>query len=104
MPSVSSRRRTFFRTPIRATPAHDDSPMTLAIVGAGQLGRMLALAGYPLGLDFRFLDPAEGAPAGQVAPQICGAFTDAALLAQLANGSEVLTFDWENISVAALRN
>jgi 5-(carboxyamino)imidazole ribonucleotide synthase len=78
--------------------------MTVAIVGAGQLGRMLALAGYPLGLDFRFLDPAEGAPAGQVAPQICGAFTDAALLEQLANGSDVLTFDWENISVAALRN
>ncbi len=66
------------RTPTR----RDDAPgrMTVGIVGAGQLGRMLALAGYPLGLDFLFLDPAEGAPAGQVAPQIVGAFTDAKLL------------------------
>lgn len=77
--------------------------MTVGIVGAGQLGRMLALAGYPLGLDFRFLDPAEGAPGGQVAPQIVGAFTDRRLLARLARESEVLTFDWENISVDSLR-
>jgi 5-(carboxyamino)imidazole ribonucleotide synthase len=33
--------------------------MTVGIVGAGQLGRMLALAGYPLGLDFLCLDPAK---------------------------------------------
>ena len=50
--------------------------MTVGIVGAGQLGRMLALAGYPLGLKFLFLDPTPEAPAGQVAPQNCGAFTD----------------------------
>ena len=77
--------------------------MTVGIVGAGQLGRMLALAGYPLGLDFLFLDPAEQAPAGHVAPMLTGAFTDTQLLAQLAERSEVLTFDWENISVDALR-
>ncbi len=77
--------------------------MTVGIVGAGQLGRMLALAGYPLGLDFLFLDPARAAPAGQVAPQIRGDFTDAKRLARLARASDVLTFDWENISVEALR-
>jgi 5-(carboxyamino)imidazole ribonucleotide synthase len=77
--------------------------MTVGIVGAGQLGRMLALAGYPLGLDFLFLDPAKGAPAGQVAPQVVGEFTNAQLLGQLARDTEVLTFDWENISVDALR-
>lgn len=77
--------------------------MTVGIVGAGQLGRMLALAGYPLGLNFLVLDPAEGAPAGQVAPQIRGEFTDAKLLARLARDTAVLTFDWENISVDALR-
>ena len=54
--------------------------MTVGIVGAGQLGRMLALAGYPLGLDFLCLDPARDAPAGQVAPLLAGAFTDHALL------------------------
>jgi len=77
--------------------------MTVGIVGAGQLGRMLALAGYPLGLNFLFLDPAQDAPAGQVAPQLTGAFTEARLLNELSKRSEVLTFDWENISVDALR-
>jgi 5-(carboxyamino)imidazole ribonucleotide synthase len=76
--------------------------MTVGIVGAGQLGRMLALAGYPLGLDFLCLDPARDAPAGRVAPQLQGAFTDAALLKRLARRCEVVTFDWENISVASL--
>ncbi len=78
--------------------------MTIGIVGAGQLGRMLALAGYPLGLDFLFLDPAAGAPAGQVAPLLEGAFTDQTRLAELAERCEVLTFDWENVSVDALRS
>jgi 5-(carboxyamino)imidazole ribonucleotide synthase len=77
--------------------------MTVGVVGAGQLGRMLALAGYPLGLDFLFLDPAPDAPAGQIAPMLCGDFTDRALLADLAARSEVVTFDWENVSVEALR-
>ena len=77
--------------------------MTVGIVGAGQLGRMLALAGYPLAQKFLFLDPSKDAPAGQVAPQICSEFTDATSLALLANETEVLTFDWENISVDALR-
>ena len=77
--------------------------MTVGILGAGQLGRMLALAGYPLGLDFLFLDPAKDAPAGRVAPVLQGSFTDRKLLAQLAHGSEVATIDWENVSLEALR-
>jgi 5-(carboxyamino)imidazole ribonucleotide synthase len=77
--------------------------MTVGILGAGQLGRMLALAGYPLGLDFLFLDPAKDAPAARVAPVLQGSFTDRKLLGQLARGSEVATIDWENVSVEALR-
>src|SRR3984957_9985023 len=77
--------------------------MTVAILGAGQLGRMLALAGYPLGLDFLFLDPAEGAPANRIAPVLQGAFTDRKLLGQLARSSEVATIDWENVPLDALR-
>jgi 5-(carboxyamino)imidazole ribonucleotide synthase len=76
--------------------------MTVGIVGAGQLGRLLALAGYPLGLDFLFLDPAHDAPAGRLARQLAGPFTDERLLAELADSCEVLTFDWENISIEAL--
>jgi 5-(carboxyamino)imidazole ribonucleotide synthase len=76
--------------------------MTVGVVGAGQLGRMLALAGYPLGLDFLCLDPARDAPAGRVAPLLHGDFTDRKLLARLARRCEVITFDWENVSVASL--
>ncbi|MEJ0006362.1 MAG: 5-(carboxyamino)imidazole ribonucleotide synthase [Steroidobacteraceae bacterium] len=77
--------------------------MTVGIVGAGQLGRMLALAGYPLGLDFLFLDPATTPPAAQLAPLLNNAFTDGAALATLADRCEVITIDWENVSVAELR-
>lgn len=77
--------------------------MTVGIVGGGQLGRMLALAGYPLGLDFLFLDRTADTPAAQVAPTLVGEFTDRKLLRELARRSEVLTFDWENISLESLR-
>jgi len=77
--------------------------MTVGIVGAGQLGRMLALAGYPLGLDFRFLDREAHSPGGQVAPIFCGEFGDRRLLTRLARECEVLTVDWENVPVNALR-
>jgi 5-(carboxyamino)imidazole ribonucleotide synthase len=77
--------------------------MTIGIVGGGQLGRMLALAGYPLGLDFLFLDPARAAPASRVAPVVHAEFTDPKILKWLSRQCQVLTFDWENVSVEALR-
>ncbi len=77
-------------------------PLHVGIVGAGQLGRMMALAGYPLGIRCSFLDRSADAPAAQVAPILTGALEDPALLAELASKSEVLTFDWENISGRAL--
>jgi 5-(carboxyamino)imidazole ribonucleotide synthase len=76
--------------------------MTIGVLGAGQLGRMLALAGYPLGLDFLFLDKEGGTPAHQVAPSLFGEFTDAALLGELAGRCDVVTFDWENVPAASL--
>ncbi len=64
---------------------------------------MLALAGYPLGAQPLFLDREAGPPGGQVGEILTGEFTDRKLLQQLAAASDVLTFDWENISVDALR-
>ena len=78
--------------------------MTVGIIGAGQLGRMLALAGYPLGLDFLFLDKDAGTPAAQLAPSLTGSFTDPALLDELARRCEVVTFDWENVPAEALQH
>jgi 5-(carboxyamino)imidazole ribonucleotide synthase len=78
--------------------------MRIGVVGGGQLGRMLAIAGYPLGLDFLFLDRSRDAPAGQIAPLITAAdLGDRARLRQLASRSAVLTFDWENVPVESLR-
>ncbi|MFO7641792.1 MAG: 5-(carboxyamino)imidazole ribonucleotide synthase [Candidatus Competibacteraceae bacterium] len=77
--------------------------MNIGIVGGGQLARMLALAGYPLGLRFQVLDPAADACAGQVAPLIQGDYDDEACLNRLADWAEVITFDFENVPAAVAR-
>jgi 5-(carboxyamino)imidazole ribonucleotide synthase len=74
----------------------------VGIVGAGQLGRMLALAGYPLGIRCLFLDRSTDTPGAQVAPSLIGDLEDPARLASLAAQSDVVTFDWENISAKLL--
>ena len=70
---------------------------TVGILGAGQLARMLAQAGKPMGLDFVFLDPAEGACAAEYGDHICAAWDDEAALKQLGQRSDVVTFDFENV-------
>ncbi len=76
--------------------------MKIGIIGAGQLGRMLALAGYPLGLRFVFVDTSADAPGAQVGRIITGAFDDPAKLAQLADEVDVVTFDVENVPTSAV--
>jgi 5-(carboxyamino)imidazole ribonucleotide synthase len=73
----------------------------VACIGGGQLGRMLGLAGLPLGLRFRFLDPSPDAPAAEVGELVVGAFDDPAALARLAAGADVVTYEFENVPVAA---
>ena len=77
--------------------------MKIGIIGAGQLGRMLALAGYPLGLRFVFLDQSDDAPGAQVGRIVRGAFDDPKALAELARAVDVVTFDVENVPVDAIR-
>ena len=76
--------------------------MKIGIIGAGQLGQMLALAGFPLALQFRFLDSSPDAPGAQVAPIVTGAFDDIAALRRLAGEVDVVTYEFENVPVAAL--
>ena len=64
---------------------------------------MLALAGYPLGVRCLFLDRSGETPGAQVAPSLIGDLEDAARLRELASRSDVVTFDWENISGGALK-
>lgn len=74
---------------------------TVGILGGGQLARMLALAGVPLGLRFLVLDPSADACAGQCAPLQVGAFDDRAALARFADQVDVVTFDFENVPAAS---
>ena len=77
--------------------------MKVGILGGGQLGQMLALAGLPLGLRFRFLEPADESPAGQVAERIIGSFEDADCLDRFAEGLDVVTYEFENVPTASAR-
>jgi 5-(carboxyamino)imidazole ribonucleotide synthase len=77
--------------------------MKIGVIGAGQLGRMLALAGYPLALQFRFLDSNADSPGGQVAPIVTGAFDDPQSLEHLAAAVDLVTYEFENVPVAALQ-
>ena len=78
--------------------------MTVGILGGGQLGRMLALAGYPLGLRFRVLDTYDDAPAGELAELVVGeGYDDRQALARFASGLELVTYEFENVPVDAAR-
>jgi 5-(carboxyamino)imidazole ribonucleotide synthase len=75
----------------------------LGIIGAGQLGRMMALAAYPLGIECRFVDRQAESPGGLVAAIDVAELDDAAALRRLADEVDVVTFDIENVSIDALR-
>ena len=75
--------------------------ITVGILGGGQLARMMALAGAPLGLRFVVFDPAADACAGQVAPLQVGDFDDTDALAEFAAKVDVITFDFENVPAAS---
>ena len=74
---------------------------TVGILGGGQLARMMALAGAPLGLRFLVLDNVADACAGQFAPMIVGDYTDQAALGEFASQVDVATFDFENVPAAS---
>ena len=76
---------------------------TIGILGGGQLGYMLALAGYPLGLHFRFLDPSPEAPVGRIANRVTADFQDEQALQKFSHGLEVVTYEFENVPVAAAK-
>lgn len=76
--------------------------MLIGVLGGGQLGRMLALAGLPLGLRFRFLDPAMDSPARDCGELIVGPFDDPATLDRFTQGLDAATLEFENVPVSTL--
>jgi 5-(carboxyamino)imidazole ribonucleotide synthase len=78
--------------------------VTIGILGGGQLGYMLALAGYPLDFHFRFLDPSPQAPVGRIAPRVTAEYTDFEALDKFAHGLALVTYEFENVPVEAARH
>jgi 5-(carboxyamino)imidazole ribonucleotide synthase len=79
------------------------SEPTLAILGGGQLGRMLALSAIPLGVTVRSLDPVAAAPAGAVGALTVGPLDDLDALCATIDGADVVTFEWEGVPATPLR-
>src|SRR5258708_9788195 len=69
----------------------------VTVLGGGQLGRMLGLAGIPLGIEFRFLDPSPDATAQAVGDLVVGGLDDVAAAAKAADGADVVTYEWEGV-------
>lgn len=74
-------------------------PATIGILGGGQLGRMIALSARQMGYRIVTLDPTPDSPCGQVADrQIVAPFDSVEQARELARCSDVLTYEFENIS------
>ena len=76
--------------------------MNIGILGAGQLARMLALAGFPLGHAFAFLDPQPDPCAAPLGRHLAAPYTDANALKELGSWADVVTYEFENIPAQAL--
>ena len=71
---------------------------TLAVIGGGQLARMMAQPAIALGLPLRLLAEAEGVSAAQVIPDsIVGDYRDLEMLRKVTAGAQVVTFDHEHV-------
>lgn len=77
---------------------------TIGIIGGGQLGRMMALAAKEAGFKIAVLEPSIDSPCGQVADiRIVAPYDDEAALAELAEVSDVITYEFENIDYEGLK-
>lgn len=75
--------------------------MIVGVLGGGQLGRMLAMAGHRIGVRVRCFDPNAEACAGQVTELVVGEYDDKAALGRLIDGCDVVTYEFENVPIEA---
>lgn len=77
---------------------------TIGIVGGGQLGRMIALSAKEMGYYIAVLEPTEDSPCGQVADiKVIGNYDDRKAVEQLAEVSDVITYEFENVDVEMMK-
>ena len=74
------------------------------MLGGGQAGWMLGLAGLPLGVHCRFLDPSSSPTAAMVGPVVTGSLDDLHAAALAADGADVVTYEWEGVPAATARH
>jgi 5-(carboxyamino)imidazole ribonucleotide synthase len=75
----------------------------IGILGGGQLARMLALAAAPLGLKCHIFAPETDSPAFHVsASHMVAQYTDESALLEFAAEVDVITYEFENVPVAAV--
>jgi len=75
----------------------------IGVLGAGQLGLMLARAGTKLGVECRFMSPDASAPAGRIAELVIADYENDAALAHFAEGLDVATYEFESIPLHSVR-
>jgi 5-(carboxyamino)imidazole ribonucleotide synthase len=78
--------------------------MRIGVLGGGQLGRMLALAGYNYGFRFVCFEPSPEAQMGHVAPHRIATFNDHAALEAFAQEVDLVTYEFENVPADAVRH
>ncbi|MEN0086913.1 MAG: 5-(carboxyamino)imidazole ribonucleotide synthase [Pseudomonadota bacterium] len=77
---------------------------TIGILGGGQLGRMLAMAGARLGYRIAVLEPDPKCPAAQVANTLfANAYDDQAALEEFAFNCDAVTLEFENVPEETLQ-
>lgn len=89
----------------RRTPRMTVRPgSTIGIIGGGQLGRMIAIAAARLGYKCHVYDPHEAPCAADVAAEFTrGPFNDTESLARFAESCDVVTYEFENLNIDALK-
>ena len=76
---------------------------TIGIIGGGQLGKMTAVAAKEMGYNVAILDPTPNCPAAQVSDtHIIAEYSDLEAIEKLAEVSDVVTYEFENIDANAL--
>ncbi|MDZ5672602.1 MULTISPECIES: 5-(carboxyamino)imidazole ribonucleotide synthase [Bacillus] len=75
----------------------------IGIIGGGQLGKMMAVSAKQMGYKVAVVDPVKDSPCGQVADvEITAHYNDREAIRQLAEISDIITYEFENIDYDAL--
>src|SRR5215468_8697844 len=75
---------------------------TIGVLGGGQLGRMFAMAARRVGYRVHTLAPEDDTPTGQIADvEINASYDDLDAVKRFAEGVDVVTFEFENVSAEA---